>query len=361
MSLPLSQRKLYALAVAILAVAVLLAVGFGRFSRGAETAAPTVTVSPLPTAIVRTPAPTGEDTQNTASAQPMMTTVAYYQDNYGYLVPVAREIPQQEGVAKATLSLMVKSLYNDMEAARLGLRTVLPEDTKMELDITRDKIARIDLSSEAASLPDARSESVMVSAIVQTLTQFDSVDAVEITVDGQKLDALPNGTRISGQLVRGAINLESTSLDVAQASSVTLYFPSEDGTLLVPVTRLVAGVPDIDTAVLELAKGPRASGQLEDALPSGTGLIGVKVVDGVAEVNFTEDFIHIVEESDGGRLALKALMLTCSRFDGVRGVRILVEGREYDPGLDTMAIPTFVNDTGALERAIAAQSTQIFE
>ncbi len=364
MPFPMSQRKLYLLAVAILALAVVLAVGFGHFHSGTATQAPVVTASPLPTAAVRTPAPlpAGEEAEETASAAtPTMTTVAYYQDNYGYLVPVAREIPQEEGVAKATLSLMVKSLYNDMEAARLGLRTVLPEGTRMELDITRDKIARIDLSAEAASLPDAQSESVMVNAIVQTLTQFDTVDAVEITVEGQKLEKLPNGTRVSGQLTRGSINLESTSLNAAEASSVTLYFPSEDGTLLVPVTRLVAGNPDIDTAVLELAKGPRASGQLEEALPVGTGLISVKVVNGVAQVNFTEDFIHIVEESDGGRMALKALMLTCANFDGVRGVQIFVEGKEYDPGLDTMAIPTLVNTASALEQAIATQSSRIFE
>jgi len=361
MAFPLSQRRLYLLAVAIVAVAVLLAVVCGGMGAKKATA-PVVTASPLPTAVVRTIAPaTTEEGEETASA-PTMTTVAYYQDNYGYLVPVAREIPQEEGVAKATLSLMVKSLYNDMEAARLGLKTVLPEGVGMELDIRPDKVARIDLGDAAASLPDAQSESVMVNAIVQTLTQFDTVDAVEITVNGQKLEKLPNGTPIAGQLARGSLNLESTSLDAAQASSVTLYFPSEDGTLLVPVTRLVAGNDDIDTAVLELAKGPRASGQLEDALPSGTGLISVQVEDGVAKVNFTREFIHIVEETDGGRLALKALMLTCSRFDGVRGVQIYVEGEEYDPGLDTMAIPTFVNDAeSVMEQAIATQSSQIFE
>ena len=47
-----------------------------------------------------------------------MDTVVYYQDNSGYLVPVMRSIPETDGIAKATLSLMVQSPYNDMEAAR---------------------------------------------------------------------------------------------------------------------------------------------------------------------------------------------------------------------------------------------------
>ena len=40
----------------------------------------------------------------------MQSTVCWYQDGDGYLVPVTRQIPQHDGIAKATLSLMVKSL-----------------------------------------------------------------------------------------------------------------------------------------------------------------------------------------------------------------------------------------------------------
>ena len=34
-------------------------------------------------------------------------TVVYYEDGDGYLVPVQREVARQEGIAKATLELMV--------------------------------------------------------------------------------------------------------------------------------------------------------------------------------------------------------------------------------------------------------------
>jgi len=61
-------------------------------------------------------------------------------------------------------------------------------------------------------------------------------------------------------------------------------------------------------------------------------------------------------------MALRALMLTCSRFEGVEGVRILVDGEDYDPGLDTMAFPDFVNDyESVLSYSIAAQAAAIFE
>ena len=48
------------------------------------------------------------------------TTTIFYKDGNGYLVPVTMEVPQQEGIAKATLSLLTSSPVNDIEAASLG-------------------------------------------------------------------------------------------------------------------------------------------------------------------------------------------------------------------------------------------------
>ena len=90
---------------------------------------------------------------------------------------MTRTIPAEEGVAKATLSLMVSSAYNDMEAARLGLRTVLPEGTDIDLDVV-DGTARIDLGEQVLQMADARPRANMVSAVVQTLTEFPTVERV---------------------------------------------------------------------------------------------------------------------------------------------------------------------------------------
>lgn len=67
---------------------------------------------------------------------PMQETTLYYRDGNGYLVPVTVEVPRQEGIAKATLSLLTASTVNDMEAASLGLLTVAPEGTAYDLDIS---------------------------------------------------------------------------------------------------------------------------------------------------------------------------------------------------------------------------------
>ena len=345
MNLTGNQRKMYLLALALLIVAIALACAWALWRR--PTAAPRSGATPAPEPSVT---PTAEEDSAVSGAvateKPAQkaSTIVYYQDNEGYLVPVMCTVPMEDGIAKATLGMMVQSVGNDMQAARLGLRTVLPENTTIDLDISNG-LARIDLSKEVLNLPDAAAESNMISAIVQTLTEFDTVQEVEFLIGGQRMEKLPHGTAISGRFKRGDINLETAegAMSVADSKPVTLYFPSDAGTVVVPVTRLVYSKPDINTAVLELAKGPSATGSLENVLPAGCGLIDVTVEDGVAKLNFTKEFADLALNSDGGRMALKALVLTCIQFDGVDAVEIYVEGEKYDPGQGTLSFPTFMN------------------
>ncbi|NLD82670.1 MAG: hypothetical protein GX637_00760, partial [Clostridiales bacterium] len=182
-------------------------------------------------------------------------TVVYYQDGEGYLVPVTRQIDKTDGIAKATLSLMVASSANDLAAARLGLKTTLPEGTRIDLDIADHK-ARVDLSKEALNCADAEQEYLMVSSVASALCEFDSVDEVTFLFDGQKRSRLTYGTDVSGAFTGANLNLESVET-LAGGNAVQLYFPSSSGRMLVPVTRTVFSDSDVTTAILELAKGPR--------------------------------------------------------------------------------------------------------
>ena len=143
---------------------------------------------------------------------------------------------------------------------------------------------------------------------------------------------------------------------------VTLYFPADSGAVIVPVTRMVHSSPDINTAVMELAKGPSNEEMLESVVPPGCGLIDVRVEDGVAKLNFTGEFVNLVENSDGGRLALKALVLTCTQFKGIKAVEIYVDGRKYDADAGELGVPSFMNvaDTIVYDY-IQTQSAMLFD
>ncbi len=279
------------------------------------------------------------------AAEPAVETQAalvFYQDGDGYLVPVTRQVAKQDGIAKATLNLMVKSAQNDMDAARLGLRTVVPEGTTFDVDISNGK-ARVDMSKESLSCQSAEEETLMVQAVAGSLCDFDSVQTVEFLFDGQKRSKLTFGTDVSGAFSGELINLESVStMADAGANSVQVYFPSQDGRLLVPVTRTVFSNDDMTTAMLELAKGPKSDSGLERALPPEVGIKDVNLKNGVATVNFTKEFTSAMQENPMAKQTLRAIMYTLSKFPDVKKVEIQVEGVKYTPEKEETA--TFLND-----------------
>ncbi|MBR3743089.1 MAG: GerMN domain-containing protein [Clostridia bacterium] len=270
-----------------------------------------------------------------AETQP---TVVYYQDGEGYLVPVTRQVDKTDGIAKATLNLMVQSSANDLAAARLGLKTTVPEGVKFDLDISGGK-ARVDLSKEALNCQNAEQESLMVQSVAQTLCEFDTVDEVSFLFDGQKRSKLTWGTDVSGVFTGDQLNLESVET-MAGSGTVQLYFPSSTGRMLVPVTRTVFSDADVTTAMLELVKGPKADSGLSAPLPKDCGLLGVNMKDGVVTINFTHQFMDAVQ-AENGIQALRAIMFTAAQFPGVKQVKIAVEGEPYQP--PEAAQTTFLN------------------
>ena len=281
---------------------------------------------------------------DTVSADvPMQSTVVWYEDGDGYLVPVTRQIPQQEGVAKATLALMVQSSENDLAAARMGLRTVIPEGTTFDVDISGGK-ARVDMGPAALNCSTAEEELLMVQATAAALCGFDTVEEVSFLFDGQKRSQLTHGTDVSGVFSADSVNVESvaTMAESTYADQVQLYFPSASGRLLVPVTRTVFSPADLPTAILELVKGPKADSGLETPVPRDCGVKSVKIKDGVATIDFTSEFAAIAQQDDGGQQAIRAVLFTASQFPGVKQVQILVEGQPYQA--EPTAATTFVNN-----------------
>ena len=272
----------------------------------------------------------------------MVSTVCWYEDGDGYLVPVTRQIPLQDGIAKATLSLMVQSSENDLAAARMGLTNVIPEGVSFDIDISNGK-ARVDMSREALDCMSAEEELLMVQGTAAALCGFDTVEEVSFLFDGRKRSRLTHGTDVSGVFTEDMVNLESvtTFSGSAYEDQVQVFFPSASGRMLVPVTRTVFSPADLPTAILELAKGPKSDSGLECPLPENCGVKSVKIKNGVATIDFTKEFAQIAQRSDGGHQAMQAVVYTASQFPGVKQVNVLVEGKAYQT--EPQAATTWVN------------------
>ncbi len=274
----------------------------------------------------------------------MRDTILYLEDDYGYIVPVMKQIEWVEGIGAATVSQLIADSNVDSQLEYLGLNPILAEGTELSLSIT-EGVATIQLSKGALAAEDAVGELNKVVALVNTLTEFSTIDKVNIRQDGCG-DTLPLGTDISAAFGAFDLNVMSSlsEQDKENASKLLLYFVNEAETAIVPVTKYVGGQADAFAAMSELVKGP-GEGGLRSPFPEGTELLGVTVDDnGVASVNFSEEFKTIGETPEREKALIRCIVLSLMQFDNIDEARILVDGNEYSStSQTTMATPEFVN------------------
>ena len=139
MKFNVNQRRMYLLALGLLILAIVLACTW-LLLRG-EDEQVSLNPSPSPAAAAEPPVmPRIDDEMTAANASPTQkpaqkaSTIVYYQDNDGYLVPVMCSVPMEDGIAKATLNLMVKNTGNDMQAAIDAAKIANENGTKVLYD-----------------------------------------------------------------------------------------------------------------------------------------------------------------------------------------------------------------------------------
>jgi germination protein M len=158
------------------------------------TAAATTTVATATTAATTT---TGaEETTTTAATTPPGETMGvkvYFMLEGGgtdyrpgpFLVPVYREIPRTQAVATAAVRLLIEGPTDDEQASVPGLSSAVPADT-MLLGITVDDgLATVDLSREFEAGGGTFSMAARLAQTVFTVTQFPTVQEVELHLDGE--------------------------------------------------------------------------------------------------------------------------------------------------------------------------------
>lgn len=279
----------------------------------------------------------------------MRETLIYYQTDSGYLVPVMRRIPWEEGIAKAALRKTMNTPDNQMDMLDMGLQPLLPADASINgMSISDEGLATLDLNTACMTYTDALRESNMVRGVVNMLTEFPAIDKVQFVFDGEIKQELPYGTRVAEPIEYCDLNPEvGEDIDVGGAK-VTVFFHTaglNQFDYLVPVTRFTGGnVASIETAIQELLKGPKDNAELAMAIPEGTMLNEVRTdSNGVTFIDFSKQFNALEESPYAESMVMRAIMMTAKAFPGVDDVRVTVEGKEY-PGNEFYSIPTFANE-----------------
>lgn len=125
----------------------------------------------------------------------------YFSDLSGqYLMKEMREIPKVEGIARATMQELFVG-----PSVESGLLPTIPAGTQLlDINVRPDGICVVDISGELISNHPGGSinEELTVYSIVNTLTQFPSVQEVQILVDGQYEETIAGHMDISATMAR---------------------------------------------------------------------------------------------------------------------------------------------------------------
>ena len=277
----------------------------------------------------------GEDAEKKVSkeesnAETVMTEL-YLIDKNGYVVSQSIPLPGQESVAKQALEYLVKNgpVENILPN---GFRAVLPADTQVTVDI-KDGKAIADFSPEFNNyLPE--DEQKILQSVTWTLTQFDSVEKVELRVNGYPLTEMPvNGTPIDekGLTRKVGINVDTSGVvDPTSTKPLTVYYvaQSDDKTYYVPVTKRVSSksADEVKAVVNELIDGPGYSSSLASDFTGAKLLDDPKLEDGTVTLNFNEAVYGSLEEKIVSEHMLNSLVLSLTEQKGIKGVSVLVNG-----------------------------------
>jgi germination protein M len=275
-------------------------------------------------------------------------TVVYYQDDAGYLVPVMRKIPWVEGIAKATLQVMMDTPEQQEDLMMMGLRPLLPADAKILGMSIKDRVAKLDLNSAVLECEDAVAENNMIQGIVMTLAGFSTIDQVQFLFDGKVVDAMPHGTKVKDPIGPSDINIEKSDDAAADGAKVTVFFQSTSSSqydYLIPVTRITSAENrTLETAILEMLKGPKDMDNMTIDIPPDTELLGIQMKDGITYINFSKEFKSLANSEESEAMVLKAIKMAAMEFPEVGQVEILVEGKDYPGRASLDSTPVFANE-----------------
>lgn len=115
-----------------------------------------------------------------------------------------------------------------------------------------------------------------------------------------------------------------------QDEDVKVYFANEDGTKLIAKSKPKAAQDKFRAAVNALIAGTGDKGAVS-MIPKGTKLRDIKVEQGVAYVDFSQDLVKKFNGGSTGEIMLVASIVnTLTEFPEVKAVQILIEGKKVE-------------------------------
>ncbi|MEW5957495.1 MAG: GerMN domain-containing protein [Chloroflexota bacterium] len=244
----------------------------------------------------------------------------YLVDETGqYLIPVSRRVPaaEQNDPRRA-----LEALIAGPQAGPELRAVLLPQTRLLDFEVVAGT-ARVNLAAPAFATDPPRQA---IDALRFTLTEFPSITAVELALDGQPVDAQGNLAAQVTPLPRPAA-INSTEEPSGQA--VTMYYGyGPDRSMLAPVTRyLPVGANLIEQAMQQLLAGPPPGSGLISVIPADVHLLKAGLEQGVAFVDLSEELVYAYRLKQANALQVrKAVIATLTSLPGVYAGSIEIGG-----------------------------------
>ena len=166
----------------------------------------------------------------------------YMLDNDNYLVPLTFAFDSKELLAD-DIRYVISMLRDESPLTTKGYQTVLNDNVKIQGIELENNILNIDFSKEFND-HEASKEEKLLESLTWTLTQYDEVNGLTISVDGVKLETLPqSGIALPDVLDKtiGINKYHDTTGNIYNTTSITVFYEKENfgETVYVPVTRRV--------------------------------------------------------------------------------------------------------------------------
>lgn len=267
--------------------------------------------------------------------------VFYYKDSHGYLVPVMRQVPKRDGIAKSVISALVDNGDNRIELRGLGLSPVLPKGLECELSLKEDNLMRVSFNDVILSFKSGEEEKTALQAVVYTLTEFETVDKVQILVNNEIIETLTNGTKIREPLTRANINSLNNVVDGEYVKSTFYSFNnvSNNYTYYIPITKNILkdhkDIPSIVKEQINLNK------EMNKKIPDGFELDSIVKEDKTVYLSIKK---QIDTKNNDFIRFMKAMCLAIGQNSDVDTIKLLIGDKEVkDMKIETFTVPNFAN------------------
>ncbi|MBO5372076.1 MAG: GerMN domain-containing protein [Lachnospiraceae bacterium] len=204
-------------------------------------------------------------------------------------------------------------------------KKTIPSDVNVTGYTIEESLLTIYFDNSYSTLEKVQ-ETLMRAAIVRTMTQIQGVECVTFVVGDAPLvdsNSNPVGVMTSDSFIENP----GEQINSIQEATLVLYFASEDGKSLVKETQEVHYSSNISMEKLimeHLLKGPESK-NARTAIPAGTKLVNVSVLDGVCYVSLDEGFInqdYSVEEP----VVIYSIVNSLTEISTISKVQISVNG-----------------------------------